>query len=321
MHEQFAIQVPRVEDLWCVNPTETSYMRVFGAPDRAAAYAWTPLSSIAPLLPNALIRAEDPRFFDHHGVDWWGIGQVLRKALRTGRLKSGASTITQQLARNLYLTPRRSLGRKLREILLARRLSRTLTKTRVLELYLNLVEWGPGVWGAAAASDYYFAKAPGDLDLFEATFLVTLLPAPKSGLAGRRARRSRRVQLSVCHQLLLAGLASADACALCSARVRELHRLVAEGMPLRTALAQSAHVSAAGESEFLRDIVADLRLERIPPDEMLTARCRDRQQQRAAFERLVARFGEEPVREFFATGCYAGFMNHPAAPRPREERQ
>jgi monofunctional glycosyltransferase len=314
------VVVPRVKDLVSVNPTQTSYMRRAGVPPRDASHTWTPLTGIAPALVSALIRAEDPRFFDHHGVDWRAIKVLLRQAVRTGRLAGGASTITQQLARNLYLTPSRSIVRKLREIRLAQHLDRTLSKSRVLELYLNVVEWGPGIWGCAAASDYYFGKAPRDLDLFESTFLVTLLPAPKVGLSGRLATRSRQVQLSIGHQLLLSGQASAAACAICSARVRELHRLLADGMPLLAALDQTAHVSAAADAEFISDILADLHVEPVPPEQMLTPRCAERQQQQAAFERLVARFGQEPIKDVLSTGRYDALMNHPAAPHPHAER-
>ena len=306
--------VPSVKELSRVNPAVTSFMRVFGGADRARTRTWTPLPDIAPLLVSALIRAEDPRFFDHHGVDWRAIRRVLRGALRTGRIAGGASTLAQQLARNLYLTPKRSFVRKVREVLLAHRLYRSLAKARILELYLNVVEWGPGVWGAAGASGYYFAKAPRDLDLFEATFLVTLLAAPKSGLSGRLAARSRRMQLLLGHQLLLSGQASAEACARCSARARELHRLLADGLTLREALTHSASVDAGAEARFLAEVVADLHLELIRPDEMLTSRCAERHQLEAAYEQLRARFGRDSMRDLFATGSYAALMKHPAAP-------
>jgi monofunctional biosynthetic peptidoglycan transglycosylase len=309
--------VPPLKELSRVNPTVTSYMRLFGTANGAATRIWTPLSDIARLLPSALIRAEDPRFFDHHGVDWRAIRRVLRGALRTGRIAGGASTLAQQLARNLYLTPTRSVVRKLREVILAHRLYRTLSKARILELYLNLVEWGPGVWGVAGASDYYFAKAPRDLDLFEATFLVTLLAAPRSGLSPRLATRSRRMQLLLGHQLLLSGQASAEACARCSARVRELHRLIADGVPLRAALHHSASVNADADARFLAEVIADLHLELIRPDEMLTSRCAERHQQKAAYEQLRTRFGGDSMRDLFATGSYQALMNHPAAPPTR----
>jgi monofunctional biosynthetic peptidoglycan transglycosylase len=309
--------VPRVKELSRVNPTVTSYMRLFDAPESVAARVWTPLSEIAPLLPSALIRVEDPHFFDHHGVDWRATRRVVRGALRTGRINGGASTLAQQLARNLYLTPRRSVVRKLREMVVALRLYRTLSKARILELYLNVVEWGPGVWGVAGASDYYFAKAPRDLDLFEATFLVTLLAAPKSGLAGRLAMRSRRLQLMTGHQLLFSGQASAEACARCSARVRELHRLIADGVSLRAALRQSASVDADADARFLAEIVDELHLELIGPDEMLTPRCAEHHQLEAAYKQLRTRFGRDLMRDLFATGSYRALMNHPAAPRPR----
>jgi monofunctional biosynthetic peptidoglycan transglycosylase len=311
--------VPSVNDLATVNPTETSYLRHAGSRALVAARPWTPLAGIAPTLVSAVIRAEDPRFFQHHGLDWKAMRSLVYGAIHTGRVSGGGSTIPQQLARNLYLTPARSIVRKLREMRLAHRIDRMLPKTRILELYLNLVEWGPGVWGCAAASDYYFHKAPRDLDVFESTFLVTLLPAPKAGLTGRFADRSRQAQLSIAHELLLSGLVSGAACALCCARVRELHRLIADGVPLLAALAHSADVTAEDDAELIDAIVADLHLEPVPPDQMLTWRCADKRQQQIAVAQLSARFGPEVLSQALATGRYAVLLNHPSAPHRHAE--
>jgi monofunctional biosynthetic peptidoglycan transglycosylase len=309
--------VPRVTDLVRVNPRETSFMRVLSparGEDAAAVSRWTPLPDIAPVLVSAVVRAEDPRFFEHHGIDVTAIRRLLVDALRRGRLRGGGSTITQQLARNLYLTPARSIVRKVREMILAIRVDRAVPKLRVLELYLNLAEWGPGVWGCAAAADYYFDKAPRDLDLFESTFLVTLLPAPRSQLSGSLAPRSRQVQLSIAHQLLLSGQTTAAACGACSARIRELHTLLGHDVPLRAALRRSRDARTGADAEFVEDLIADLHLEPLPPDQLLTARCADLRQQQAAVRRLLNRFGPEALMELLATGSYAKLIDHPAAP-------
>jgi monofunctional glycosyltransferase len=299
---------PSLTDLIHANPRQTSFMREDRrrghSPAQVSVGAWVPLADVAPSLVAAVIRSEDPRFFDHHGVDWQAIADRIRTSVRDGRLDGGASTITQQLARNLYLTPARSLVRKLREMWLAWRLDRLLSKGRVLEVYLNVVEWGRGHWGCAAASMHYFGKAPRDLDLFESTFLATLLPAPKAGLSGGHAARSRRVQVTVAHQLLFAGLKSPEECAVCCARVRELHRLLDTGMQLLTALTASSHVTTSADAGFVRAVIADLAIVPAASVAVLADRaCEARL--RAAFTRLCERFGAAAVREVLATGSYA----------------
>ncbi len=294
-----------IDALAHVNPRQTSFMRR----DHVSVGAWVPLDAMSPLLIAAIVRSEDPRFFQHHGIDWQAIGAQLRALPRTRRLAGGASTITQQLARNLYLTPTRSIARKVTEGWLARRIDRRLTKDRILELYLNTIEWGPDVWGCAAASDYYFRKHPGDLHLFDSTLLATLLPAPKAGLSGRHADRSRSTQVTLAHQLLFLGLTDAEACARCCARLRTLHRLLAKGMPLRQALDCSEHVSAGADARFVHDVLADLHIARAPSLAILSTRaCDSRVQQ--AFTQLCARFGTDAVREVLSTGSYVPLQAH-----------
>jgi monofunctional biosynthetic peptidoglycan transglycosylase len=151
-----------------------------------------PLSSIAPVLQRMVIIGEDSRFKTHHGVDFVEIGDALQitphsrvwpvvQAVwrRRDRIR-GASTITQQLAKNLYLSPSRNPLRKLKEALTALRLELALRKDRIMELYLNVVEWGPGVWGVDQASRSYFGVTPANLGEEQAADLAATLPHPRS---------------------------------------------------------------------------------------------------------------------------------------------
>jgi len=143
------------------------------------------------LLERMVIIAEDSRFKTHHGIDF----VELRDAWAAGRHR-GASTITQQLAKNLYLSPSRSIFRKLKEAVTAVRLELALSKDRIMALYLNTAEWGPGVWGAAAASATYFGVSPARLSESEAATLAATLPQPRtSNPAFRPARMLARRDL------------------------------------------------------------------------------------------------------------------------------
>jgi len=153
---------------------------------------WTPLSAIAPVLPRMVIVGEDWRFRMHHGIDFTeigdalGVGQgrgawaTLRAAWRHRDQLRGASTITQQLAKNLYLSPSRNPLRKVKEAVTAWRFELALPKDRILELYLNAAEWGPGVWGVTAASEAYFGERPAQLSEPQAAALAATLPFPLS---------------------------------------------------------------------------------------------------------------------------------------------
>ncbi len=138
-----------------------------------------PLSHIAPCMQRAVVLSEDARFWTHHGIDWQQLEDALRQSFAAGRIKRGASTITQQVARNLYLSDQRSLRRKLKEWILARRLENHLSKKRILELYLNFAEWGNGVFGIEAAARTWFGKSAAILDPAEAAVLTAMLPLPR----------------------------------------------------------------------------------------------------------------------------------------------
>jgi len=142
-------------------------------------WVWVPLSRVSPHLLRAVITAEDASFFIHEGFDWEGIKDAALHNLEAGDMKRGGSTITQQLAKNLYLSSERSLFRKAREALITRMLEHRLTKERILELYVNVAEWGRGVYGAEAAARRHFGKSAADLSADEAAWLAAILPSPQ----------------------------------------------------------------------------------------------------------------------------------------------
>jgi hypothetical protein len=153
--------------------------------------SWRALDSLPAPVVRAFLVPEDGRFFQHHGFDVDRIGHALAADLDAGRFDRGASTITQQVAKNLWLGGERTLGRKLEEAVLAWRLEQVLDKRRILELYLNLVELGPGVFGIQDASEKYFGKLPEELSPDEAAQLAALLPAPRRGMDAFWQKRYR----------------------------------------------------------------------------------------------------------------------------------
>ncbi len=177
--------LPDVSEFATRHPTGTALMEARRAQAKEQGrslhqqFIWVPLARIAPALQRAVVAAEDASFFAHEGFDWEGIKDAALYNLEVGEFKRGGSTITQQLAKNLYLSSERSLFRKAREALITRSLEHHLTKTRILELYLNLAEWGQGVFGAEAAARHHFGKSAKDLTLDEAALLAAILPSPR----------------------------------------------------------------------------------------------------------------------------------------------
>ncbi|HXU69825.1 MAG TPA: biosynthetic peptidoglycan transglycosylase [Polyangia bacterium] len=153
--------------------------------------SWRALDSLPPSVVRAFLVAEDGRFFVHHGFDVDRIGHALAADLDAGKFDRGASTISQQVAKNLWTGGERTVGRKLEEAVLTWRLEQVLDKRRILELYLNLVELGPGVYGIQDASERYFGKLPDELSADEAAQLAALLPAPRRGMDAFWQRRYR----------------------------------------------------------------------------------------------------------------------------------
>ena len=154
-------------------------------------HEWRPLSKISPYLQRAVVGAEDDLFYEHPGYDINAMKRAYEYNLRKKRFARGASTITMQVARNLYLSPDKTILRKLRELIIALKLERELSKDRILEIYLNIVEWGNGIYGAEAAARHYFGKSARDLTAHEAAYLASILPRPRFYDRHRGARLPR----------------------------------------------------------------------------------------------------------------------------------
>jgi monofunctional biosynthetic peptidoglycan transglycosylase len=145
----------------------------------AIACTWMPLDKISPYLVQAVVISEDDKFWSHKGLDFKAIKTAFEKDIKNKTWRYGGSTITQQLAKNLFLSPSKNPIRKLREVILTWRLESALSKKRILELYLNVVEWGNGIFGAEAASQRYYGKPASDLSPQEAAHLAVVLPSPR----------------------------------------------------------------------------------------------------------------------------------------------
>src|SRR4051812_7147859 len=194
------LTLPDVRPLATANPATTAFIELRA--DEAHALGkpahreqrWVSYERISPHLKRAVLVAEDSAFWDHDGVDLEQLKESMEANFEKGRLARGGSTITQQLAKNLYLSPSRNPIRKLRELIIARRLEASLTKPRILELYLNVVEWGDGIYGAEAAAQAYFHKSAAALGPAESALLAgalvnarILVPArPNARLLGRQ---------------------------------------------------------------------------------------------------------------------------------------
>ncbi|WP_455377974.1 monofunctional biosynthetic peptidoglycan transglycosylase [Petrachloros mirabilis] len=179
------VTFPDIKSLRSKNPGTTALIEARRAQAEAKGHwirqrwIWVPLSRISPHLRQAVVAAEDAAFFSHEGFDWDGIKDAAKYNLEKGEFKRGGSTITQQLAKNLYLSSERSLFRKAHEALITRSLEHHLSKERILEIYLNVAEWGNGVYGAEAASRHHFKKSAHDLTPDEAAWLAAILPSPR----------------------------------------------------------------------------------------------------------------------------------------------
>ncbi len=179
------VTLPDVSQLATVNPATTAFieLRAREAEARRAAprrvQQWVPYGRIAGPLKRAVLVAEDDAFWQHEGIDVKQIKESLERDLQKGTFGRGGSTITQQLAKNLYLSPSKNPIRKLRELLITRRLEASLTKTRILEIYLNVIEWGDRVYGAEAAARTYFRKPASALGAEEAALLAACIINPR----------------------------------------------------------------------------------------------------------------------------------------------
>ena len=181
----YLFTVPDVSRLRKENPAKTAYMKYREMEwkkkgrKQSIHQTWVPLSSVSPYLSKAVLIAEDDKFWTHEGFDYEAIEKAVKKDFRTKKFRSGGSTVSQQLARNLYLSPEKSLLRKGREAVITWRMERSLSKKRILELYLNAVEWGDGIFGAEAASRHYYGKPASELTAMESARLASILPNPR----------------------------------------------------------------------------------------------------------------------------------------------
>jgi monofunctional biosynthetic peptidoglycan transglycosylase len=196
------VTLPDVRPLRSKAPATTAFMRLRADEARRAGrplhmvQRWVSYNRISPTLKRAVLVTEDAAFFQHDGIDLNEIKASLEKNWASGAAVRGGSTITQQLAKNLYLSPTRNPYRKVTELLIARRLEAELSKARILELYLNLIEWGDGVWGAEAAARTYFGTSAEELTPMQAALLAGAIINPRVYSPARpNARLLRRQQI------------------------------------------------------------------------------------------------------------------------------
>ncbi|UCV18745.1 monofunctional biosynthetic peptidoglycan transglycosylase [Ferribacterium limneticum] len=168
-----------------VNPGETRFMEIRlaeirqKAPDARLKKQWVPYERISIHLKRAIISAEDAKFVDHEGFDWEGMQKAIEKNQKRGRFAAGGSTISQQLAKNLFLTPTKSYFRKAEEAIITLMLENLWSKRRILEVYLNVIEWGNGVFGAEAAARHYYNASAAQLGPEQAARLAGMVPNPR----------------------------------------------------------------------------------------------------------------------------------------------
>ena len=167
------------------NPESTAFMREHFSelqarqPDAVLYHRWVPYDAISEQLKRAVVAAEDAKFVDHDGFDWQGMQKALERNQRQGATVAGGSTISQQLAKNLFLSPSRSLWRKGNEAVITLLLENLWSKQRIFEVYLNVIEWGNGVFGAEAAARHYFNRSAQQLTAAQAARLAGMVPNPR----------------------------------------------------------------------------------------------------------------------------------------------
>ena len=167
------------------NPGTTAFMKASlermraAKPEASLRHTWVPYDRISNHLKRAIVAAEDARFVDHEGFDWEAIDKALEKNRRKGKVVAGASTISQQLAKNLFLSADRTPWRKGQEALITVMIENVMDKRRILEVYLNVIEWGDGVFGAEAAARHYFGSGCGNLGPEASARLAAMVPNPR----------------------------------------------------------------------------------------------------------------------------------------------
>jgi monofunctional biosynthetic peptidoglycan transglycosylase len=172
------------------NPGSTAFMNARlerlreKSPNTSLNFRWVPYQRISSNLKRAIVVAEDAKFRDHEGFDWEGIQKAYERNRQKGKVVAGGSTISQQLAKNLFLSGERTWWRKAQEAAITVMLETVMTKRRILEIYLNVIEWGNGVFGAEAAAQYHFGVAASDLSAAQAAQLAAMVPSPRRYKAG-----------------------------------------------------------------------------------------------------------------------------------------
>lgn len=162
---------------------------------------WVPLSKISAHLINAVIVAEDGTFYRHDGVDWYEVEESIKKNFERGKAARGGSTISQQLVKNLFLSTSKDPVRKLKELIVTLRMERVLSKRRILEIYLNVIEWGNGVFGVEAAAQKYFGKSAADLTRDEAVRMASVIPSPRRYKPNEMSRYVERRSLIILNRM------------------------------------------------------------------------------------------------------------------------
>jgi monofunctional biosynthetic peptidoglycan transglycosylase len=201
------LTLPDVRPLKVANPPTTAFIELRARESRARGeeprrvQRWVPYGRISQNLKRAVLVAEDSRFWTHEGVDFDELKESMETNWERLEFARGGSTITQQLAKNLYLSPSKNPIRKLRELLIARSLEAELSKQRILELYLNEIEWGVGIYGAEAAARTYFRKSCADLSAQEAALLAAAIPNPRLLNPGHPTARLRSRQQMVMQRM------------------------------------------------------------------------------------------------------------------------
>ena len=208
-------QLPSIESLNSYVPSESTILysadgKILARFHQEENRQVVPLSQISPYLQKAVIATEDPRFYQHHGLDFQGIIRARIKNLAYGRVVEGGSTITQQLTRNLFLTKKKTMARKLGEALLALQMERRYTKEEILELYLNQVYLGHNAYGIESAANLYFGKHAADLDLAEAAMIAGLIRGPEIYSPYRNFNGAKLRQIFVINRMLDQGLITED---------------------------------------------------------------------------------------------------------------
>ena len=199
-----ALTVPDVSSLKKTNPTMTAMIeqRAMESDTKPRPIrTWLQYNSISPHLRNAVLIAEDSAFFQHSGLDVDEIKESVKRDWQKKRFVRGASTITQQLAKNLYLSTSRNPLRKVREFFIARELERNLTKQRIFEIYLNVIEWGDGIYGIEPATRRYFGKSASELLPEEAAILAAMIPNPRRYTPSRNLKYLEKRKLEILDRL------------------------------------------------------------------------------------------------------------------------